>query len=443
MLARRQLLRFAVIVAVGFALALLVPEGANAENAGGAESPDAPPPVTTPIVSNEEPPPSAPSQQVTVEQAPPQDPGAPEEAPTEQPDQGAPPAETTPAPEPTSTPETAPGEAEPSQPTVTPGNGPVQTPPGNPATAAPAPPPANLIIGSGSIDGLSLIWGGLSFPVSQEYGHTEFSLSQPALYLYGSDFGLDGRAHPGLDIGMPAGTRLYSPVDGIVIVSGGTPFFTHYGNGSPGVGELLIQTDAGEQVILGHMSAIVVGVGERVTVGQFVGVSGGQNGDHLHLETRVPTAGGYVIVDPRWSFLIPAIAAYATVEEVETSTETDDQESEQDQPLVESEAVVDADESTSVEPAPEASAFDSTEIEETGATATGDLAIEVTVTEIEPAPEVSSGAPASTEEPAVDDEPPPGPLATFLDEPRTPAGEQKRSSAVALLATRESAQTGP
>ena len=47
--------------------------------------------------------------------------------------------------------------------------------------------------------------------------------------------------------------------------------------------------------------------GERVTTGQFVGLSGGDNGDHLHLETR---DSGVLAVDPRKSFLVPSIAAY-------------------------------------------------------------------------------------------------------------------------------------
>jgi murein DD-endopeptidase MepM/ murein hydrolase activator NlpD len=125
------------------------------------------------------------------------------------------------------------------------------------------------------------------------------------MYRYGLDYGLDGRAHPGLDIGMPAGTPLYAPVVGTVLIAGGTPDFAFYKNGEPGVGELLIRTDAGDEVVLGHMGRIAVLPGERVAVGQFVGLSGGENGDHLHLETRVVQAGGgFLVVDPRASFLI-------------------------------------------------------------------------------------------------------------------------------------------
>lgn len=206
---------------------------------------------------------------------------------------------------------------------------PGQTPEATPTPQAlalpwPPPPPINPIYGSGPIDGLSLIWGGLGFPVSQEYGHTLFSLSQPTLYLYGTDLGLDGRAHPGLDIGMGRGNYLYSPVDGTVVAAGGTGGFGFYGNTLPGVGELRIEDASGNQVILGHMAAISVSVGDQVALGQFVGLSGGENGDHLHLETREAVGGGYIAVDPRQSFLIQSLAAYNA--EPEAGSLTDDAE---------------------------------------------------------------------------------------------------------------------
>lgn len=180
------------------------------------------------------------------------------------------------------------------------------TPPPPPAYQLPdgvAPIPMDGDSG-GPLGGLANIWRGANFPISQEFGHTEFSIVNPSMYWYGRDYGLDGYEHPGIDIAMPAGTWLYSPVNGTVMIAGGVPYYTYYGNGAPGVGELMIQEDDGNQVILGHMSAIAVQPGQRVVAGQFVGLSGGDNGDHLHLETRqVTSSGGYVIVDPRQSFL--------------------------------------------------------------------------------------------------------------------------------------------
>jgi len=190
--------------------------------------------------------------------------------------------------------------------------------PVQPALALPWPPPGDfvLVTGSGPVGRLAMIWGNKEFPVSQEFGHTDFSLSQPTMYRYGIAYGLDGRQHTGLDIGMPAGTWLYSPVEGVVKTSGGTPYFTFYGNGQPRVGELLIVTDAGDEVVLGHMGAISVGVGERVSVGEFVGLSGGENGDHLHLEVReLQPRGGFRIVDPRDSFLMGFLESAATLDD--------------------------------------------------------------------------------------------------------------------------------
>jgi murein DD-endopeptidase MepM/ murein hydrolase activator NlpD len=171
----------------------------------------------------------------------------------------------------------------------------------------PWPPPGNFAINvdGGRLDGLAAIWGNKEFPISQEFGHTDFSILHFAWYAYGLGYGLDGYEHPGLDIAMPAGTWLYSPVEGTVKISGGTPYYTFYGNGSPNVGELLIVTDDGDEVILGHMGRIAVDVGDRVEVGQFVGLSGGDNGDHLHLEVRELEFGiWHRIVDPRKSFVV-------------------------------------------------------------------------------------------------------------------------------------------
>ncbi|MEA2526221.1 MAG: Peptidase family, partial [Thermomicrobiales bacterium] len=68
----------------------------------------------------------------------------------------------------------------------------------------------------------------------------------------------------------------------------------------------------GDEVVLGHLGRIVVKEGERVKIGQFVGLSGGENGDHLHLEVReLQPLGGYRIVDPRKSFVVKALKVAA------------------------------------------------------------------------------------------------------------------------------------
>jgi murein DD-endopeptidase MepM/ murein hydrolase activator NlpD len=103
---------------------------------------------------------------------------------------------------------------------------------------------------------------------------------------------------------MSAGQKLYVPVNGTVIRAGGSGSFEWSGGTGPGKGELRIQADDGTLIILGHMMNIPWRPGQRVTVGQLAGLSGGFNGDHLHLEVRVPgnTSTGWKAIDPRTYF---------------------------------------------------------------------------------------------------------------------------------------------
>ncbi|HKG26603.1 MAG TPA: M23 family metallopeptidase, partial [Thermomicrobiales bacterium] len=276
---------------------------------------------------------------VTVSPLPeptPTDPPAPTEepAPTETPQ---PTATTVPAGEPAATATPAPAEKATEEPTTAATATPPPPADGETSDPPPGPTPAALpldesLLGSfvlvadgGPLGVLTSIWGNEDFPVSQEFGHTAFSVTHHSWYAYGADYGLDGYAHPGLDVGMPAGTPLYAPVDGIVEIAGGTPYYTFYGNGASHVGELLIETEDGDQVILGHLGRIAVDAGDAVEVGQFVGLSGGDNGDHLHLEARErQPLGAYKIVDPRQSFLVDALTAALEKAQAKESTGSDD-----------------------------------------------------------------------------------------------------------------------
>lgn len=152
---------------------------------------------------------------------------------------------------------------------------------------------------------LSTAWGGIDAPISQEFGTTDFSTGAGAsIYDFGAQFGLDGDQHSGLDIGLAYGSAVYSPVAGTVVIAGGSGVYTDVGGGpdAPGKGELRIRLDNGEELILGHLSAINLAVGQRVTAGQLVGASGDAASPHLHLEWRVrdaSTPSGWKIVDPR------------------------------------------------------------------------------------------------------------------------------------------------
>lgn len=154
--------------------------------------------------------------------------------------------------------------------------------------------------------GYTAAWGGGDKPVTQEFGPTDFSQGN-SIYDYGADYGVSG--HTGVDVGLARGSKLYSPVAGTVLKAGGTGYFKDEDYGDPGDqagrGELKIQLDNGDQIILGHTSAINVKVGQRVNPGDFVGLSGSANGDHLHYEVRVrdsSLSSGYRIVDPRKYF---------------------------------------------------------------------------------------------------------------------------------------------
>jgi murein DD-endopeptidase MepM/ murein hydrolase activator NlpD len=153
---------------------------------------------------------------------------------------------------------------------------------------------------------LQTIFGGQQPPsIMQEFGQTDYSTSHESTYTYGTSYGLPPGSHPGVDYGMPRGTSLYVPVDGVVVYGGGTGYYTDNNGDGPGHGELLIQLANGDQIIMGHMSQITLQPGQHVTAGMLAGLSGGSDGDHLHLEVRqvdhsLPS--GYRIVDPRGYF---------------------------------------------------------------------------------------------------------------------------------------------
>jgi hypothetical protein len=145
--------------------------------------------------------------------------------------------------------------------------------------------------------------GGARSHVSQPFGQTPYSRGAGAAkYAYCEKFCLPWGTHPGVDIGVPRGTRLYAPAAGKVIVAGATAFYQdeRFGN-APHTGQLKIETDDRAHVIVGHMEWIAVARGQRVAEGDFIGRSGAANGDHVHVEVRIPHSAcsvGLRCVDP-------------------------------------------------------------------------------------------------------------------------------------------------
>ncbi|MCY7339922.1 MAG: M23 family metallopeptidase [Sphingomonas bacterium] len=93
-----------------------------------------------------------------------------------------------------------------------------------------------------------------------------------------------GRAamHAGIDLAGPIGTPIYATADGVV---------TNAGFNSSGYGNLIkLDHGRGIETRYGHLSAIGVSPGQRVTRGQLIGrmgSTGRSTGSHLHYEVRL------------------------------------------------------------------------------------------------------------------------------------------------------------
>lgn len=171
--------------------------------------------------------------------------------------------------------------------------------------AARAARPPTASVGSG---GMEALFGGALPPgltVTQGMERTPYSTGPgAAVYDYGTEFGLDGDTHTGWDIAVPRGTAYYLPagLTGTVTKAGGTGVFrSNNGPDGPGRGELKILLSNGMEVIFGHSDRIDVRVGQQVTAGMLLGLTGSSEGDHMHLEVRVRdprTRSGWRIVDP-------------------------------------------------------------------------------------------------------------------------------------------------
>lgn len=137
------------------------------------------------------------------------------------------------------------------------------------------------------------------------------------LYSYGVGHGTTAaNQHTGIDVNLPLGTVLFSPLPGAVRCVGengqgdwgqGCGSFADTITG--GVGNVTILTDEGLKLTFGHVNHALVSVGQRVEAGQPVATSGGMFGPHLHLDVaiRAPErvnhaiaifGGDYFLLDP-------------------------------------------------------------------------------------------------------------------------------------------------
>jgi murein DD-endopeptidase MepM/ murein hydrolase activator NlpD len=100
------------------------------------------------------------------------------------------------------------------------------------------------------------------------------------------------RFHSGVDIGAPMGAPVVAAGSGTIVSSG---WLGGYGKA------IVIQHNGVQQTLYGHLSEAFVQPGQRIEQGMVigrVGSTGNSTGPHLHFETKVSTADGWVAVDP-------------------------------------------------------------------------------------------------------------------------------------------------
>jgi murein DD-endopeptidase MepM/ murein hydrolase activator NlpD len=120
-----------------------------------------------------------------------------------------------------------------------------------------------------------LTWPADTIRITQLFGGTEFAKNNPGIY---------GRPyHPGVDFGMPVGTKIKSVSGGTIRDFGNTDAFP----GCYAWGKwILVDHDNGLSSLYAHLSSILVSRGQRVESGEVIALSGNtgvSTGPHLHL----------------------------------------------------------------------------------------------------------------------------------------------------------------
>ncbi len=131
----------------------------------------------------------------------------------------------------------------------------------------------NYILNPSTLPGKnSLIWPLDKIVITQYFGNTEFA--QSGAY--------NGSGHNGVDFGIAVGNNVYAAAGGVVMGAGDTDAACK--NASYGKW-ILIKHDNGLATLYGHLSAIHVVEGQKVVVGEKIGLSGNtgySTGPHLH-----------------------------------------------------------------------------------------------------------------------------------------------------------------
>lgn len=140
------------------------------------------------------------------------------------------------------------------------------------------------------------------------------------VYPYGGTRGGQLRPHHGVEFIVTMGTPMLAAASGTVVVAGNDTDEVHgpqpnfYGN------LIVIELDSRYQgkpvyILYGHLSDILVRVGQQVQVGEVIGLSGGSgiaDGPHLHFEVRVGQNDYYHTRNPiLWLYPFPDYGAVA------------------------------------------------------------------------------------------------------------------------------------
>jgi hypothetical protein len=172
-------------------------------------------------------------------------------------------------------------------------------------TPAPAPDPQPAPEPLTEQDVLRLIAGPTAW-VSFGFNEANMSCGGPChFYEYGVGHGTHAdHMHPGIDIAVPRGTTLRTPLAGRITCVGnageviwdqGCGYFT---DTSGGVGNVTVMTDVGLKLTFGHCAKSLVAYNQRVKAGEAIALSGTNRADHLHLDVVSKRNGQRWLNDP-------------------------------------------------------------------------------------------------------------------------------------------------
>lgn len=115
---------------------------------------------------------------------------------------------------------------------------------------------------------------GNPFCITQYFGNTPFATANPQIY--------SGHGHDGIDIAAPIGTAVHAALAGTIYATGNTDLV----RGCYSFGKwVMIDHGNGINTMYAHLSEIDVSKGQRVSIGQIIGLSGMTGyatGPHLH-----------------------------------------------------------------------------------------------------------------------------------------------------------------